>query len=122
MSKTRHRGLRREPEGGWPLDQLFVGVGTVRTIRELFRQEQEPFTSPARAWDLALWSGVTTQGTVYCLERLHRLGLARIASPGGPDRAASFRIDRSHPMYLPLARLFQAERVATRRVSASSNS
>ena len=31
------RGLRREPDGGWPLDRLFVGVGTLRVMREMVK-------------------------------------------------------------------------------------
>ena len=41
MGRTgrQRRGLRPEPEDGWPLDRLLVGVGTLRTMRELFLQD-----------------------------------------------------------------------------------
>lgn len=48
------RGLRREPEGGWPLDRLFVGVGTLRVMREMVKLAQDFPGTPQRAWDVAL--------------------------------------------------------------------
>ena len=42
MSRVRRSGLRREPPDGCPLDQIFVGVATLRTLRELFTLEGSP--------------------------------------------------------------------------------
>jgi hypothetical protein len=92
---------------------MFVGVATVRTIRELFRREAE-FGDSVRAWDLALWDGVTPQGSANSLERLERLGLVQVTFPGGGTHAKEYRLDPEHPLYEPLARLFRAERQAAR--------
>lgn len=110
VSSIRRKGLRREPTGGWPLDELFVGVATLRTTRELFRREREPFPGPQRAWDLALWSGVSIQGSANSLERLSRLGLLKVFPSDRAGHATAFRLDQTHPLVEPLARLFQAER------------
>ncbi len=112
MSRIRRKGLRREPTSGWPLDELFVGVATLRTTRELFRQRGEPFRGPRRAWDLALWSGVTPQGSANSLERLTRLRLVEVLPADRAGHAPAFRLNRSHPLVEPLARLFEAERTA----------
>ena len=114
MSKIRQIGIRREPPGGGPLDELFVGVATVRTTRELYRQEGTPFATP-RPWDLAIWSGVSPQGTANSLRRLEALGLARALRPDRPGRAPSFALERTHPLHQPLAGLFRAERALVRR-------
>lgn len=115
------RGLRREPDGGWPLDDVLVGVATLRTIRELFRQDEEDrrevaFASlrGARAWDLALWNGVTPQGSANSLDRLHRAGLARELPPNRPWRAHRYRVDWSHPLARPMGRLLVTERKLAR--------
>lgn len=108
--RKRRAGLRREPDGGWPLDQLFVGVATLRITRELFLLERGAFAGPKRAWDLALWSGVTPQGSADSLERLNRLGLVKTSSSGGARYAPTFRLDTTCPLSGPLARLFEAER------------
>ncbi|MGH7558589.1 MAG: hypothetical protein ACREMD_12580 [Gemmatimonadota bacterium] len=112
MSRIRRIGLRREPGGGWPLDQLFVGVATLRTTRELFLQRS---WSPHRPWDLALWSGVTPQGSADSLERLNRLGLVTMLPSGRAGHAPWFRLDHSYPLIGPLAELFEAERALCRR-------
>ena len=109
MSRIRRSGLRREPPGGWPLDQIFVGVATLRTIRELFLLERGPGVSSNRAWDVALWSGVTPQGSADALDRLHRVGLVNSFRPERIGRARSFRLDRDYPLTASLARLFAAE-------------
>lgn len=116
MSRSRRRGLRREPPGGWPLDELLVGVATLRTARELFRPYHQDWCP--RAWDLALWSGVTPRGSAYSMERLHRLGLVRAFPADRPGRAPGFRLDWSHPLVTPLARLFEAERFMVHRRSS----
>ena len=111
MSKTRRVGLRREPADGWPLDRLFVGVATLRTTRELFLLDRWQPGAPQRPWDVALWSGVSPQGSADSLERLHRLGLVRMVSLGRAGRAAPwYRLQGSYPLFEPLARLFEAER------------
>ncbi|HYO47235.1 MAG TPA: hypothetical protein VEY33_11170 [Gemmatimonadota bacterium] len=113
MSKLRRTGLRRDPPGGWPLDRLFVGVATLRTIRELFRQAP-PSGSTLRAWDLSLWSGVTAQGSSEALERLRGPGLVKVYEPDGPGHALQFRLAGDYPLLRPLAALFEAERACVR--------
>jgi hypothetical protein len=119
MSRIRRKGFRREPEGGWPIDEMFVGVATVRTIRELFRREAQ-FGDAVRAWDLALWSGVSPQGSANSLERLERLGLVQVTFPGSAYQAKEYRLDPAHPLYGPLARLFDAERWAAQKSRPSN--
>ena len=104
MSRIRRIGLTRDPPGGWPLDQLFVGVATLRTTRELFAQ-----VDWMRAWDLSLRTGVTPQGSANALERLERLGLAKISPSWGHGYAPWFQIDESHPLTRSIADLFAAE-------------
>lgn len=99
MSRIRRIGLRREPPGGWPLDGVFVGVAILRTLRELYRQED----AAPRPWDLSLWSGVSPQGTVNSLRRLEAVGLVKALHP------SAFTFHRSHPLYPPLTDLFRAE-------------
>lgn len=106
--RTR-RGLRPEPRDGWPLDGVLVGVATLRTMRELFRQLAEP-TDPPRAWDLALWSGVTPQGSIDAMDRLHSAGLVVELPPSAPHRAPAYRLDPGHVFVDPLTRLFEIER------------
>lgn len=108
-------GLRRVPAGGWPLDRLFVGVGTLRTTRELFWQSGEPHAEPLRAWDLSLWSQVTAQGSIDSVDRLERLGLITVVRPGRPRRAKEFVLEQGHPLAAPLRILFNAERLLVRR-------
>lgn len=115
MSRTRRRRSLRDPPGGWPLDRLLVGVATLRTTRELFRQAREWPADCPRAWDLALKTGVTPQGSALSLERLHRSGLVHAVPSDRPGRADGYRLDRSHPLAKPLARLFEAERVMVPR-------
>lgn len=83
-----------------------MGVATLRTTRELMRLGN----SPQRAWDVALWSGVTPQGSADSLERLHRVGLAEVIPSWRPGVARSFRVDWNCRLAGPLARLFAAER------------
>ena len=105
----KRRGLRPEPPDGWPLDDVLVGVATLRTMRELFRQEADPEASCPRAWDLALWSGVTPQGSTEAVRRLVRARLVSEVPSGRPRRAAGYRLDRLHPLVPPLSRLFALE-------------
>lgn len=121
MSKIRRIGLRREPPGGWPLDELFVGVATMRTIREFLRQ-QDGRRDSLRAWDVALWSGVTPQGSANSLDRLARLGLAEVIPSPGYGHARSFRLARKHPLVSPLYRLLEVERGVARRGYGSRES
>lgn len=113
MSRIRRVGLRREPPGGWPLDEVFVGVATLRTMRELYRQEG----STPRPWDLALWSGVSPQGTTNSLRRLEAVGLVKALRPNRPGETPTFTFDPAHPLYPSLTHLFRAERVMLRRRS-----
>lgn len=103
------KGLRRVPRGGWPLDGLFVGVATLRTTRELFQQAKEWPRDAPRAWDLALWNGVSPQGSADALERIERVGLATALRPRHPGRAPGYRLEWRHPLARPLAGLFKAE-------------
>ncbi len=112
--KSRLRGLRRPPPGGWPLDGVLVGVGTVKTLRELVLLREETTMGPVRAWDAALWSGVSVQGSTGCMKRLHRAGLVASLPPDRPWRARRYRLDTGHPLAGPLIHLFKAERAATR--------
>lgn len=107
--RRKRRGLRRRPIGGWPLDELLVGVATLRTTRELFRQSERSSSSPPRAWDLALWSGVTPQGSADALERMEKVDLVTRIPSRFNYRADAFRLDRGHPLVDPLAGLFAAE-------------
>lgn len=95
------------PPGGWPLDEVFVGVATLRTMRELFLQAPSAHGRSVRAWDLALWSGVSVQGSANALRRLVRARLAEglVSDPGHADRF----LPTDHPLANPIARLFAAE-------------
>lgn len=104
------RGLRPEPTEGWPLDRVLVGVATLRTLRELIRQDAEDGGRPPRAWDLALRSGVSAQGSANSLERLSEAGLVTELTPTRPGRAPAYRLHRTHPVVASMARLFEAER------------
>ncbi|MBA3555943.1 MAG: hypothetical protein H0W29_14440 [Gemmatimonadales bacterium] len=92
-------------------------MATLRTTRELFRQEHGPFPSRQRAWDLSLWSGVTPPGSADSLERLNQLRLVVAFPSDRAGQAPSFRLDRTHPLVEPLTRLFEAERAVCRRSS-----
>lgn len=115
--RRRRRGLRPEPEEGWPLDRMLVGVATLRTMRELFLQDVEFSRASRRPWDLSLYSGVTPQGSADSMLRLAGEELAREVPPEDPRRAMGYRLERSHPLAAPLDRLFRAEqRICSRRV------
>jgi len=111
VSGIRRIGLRPDPPGGWPLDEVFVGVATLRTMREVFRKGGHEL----RAWDVALWSGVTPQGSTNSLDRLSRLGLVETIPSPGPGHARSYRLDSRHPLVDPVSRLFRAEGHMVRR-------
>ena len=108
MSGIRRIGLTRDPPGGWPLDNLFVGVATLRTIRELFCHSRV-----LRAWDLSLRTGVSPQGSANSLERLRKMGLVA-AYKGDPGEARWFRLDGEHYLVEPLGSLFAVEWAACR--------
>jgi hypothetical protein len=93
-----------EPLEGWPLDRILVGVATVRTLRELFRQAVSPHGYTVRAWDLALCTGVSPQGSANALARLRDVGLVR----SDPGCAPLYGLVE-HPLLAPLDLLFQAE-------------
>lgn len=122
MRTGKKRGLRPRPEGGWTLDGVLVGVGTLRTMRELFRQEQNRFASPPRAWDLALWSGVSPQGAADALKRLERAGIVTALSPTRRGYAPAFRLELGHPLTAPLRELFRVESLLARRAETQAGS
>lgn len=116
MATKGRKGLRSKPAGGWPLDQVLVGVGTVRTLRELILEAgRSSRSAPRRPWDVALWSGVSVQGSGDCLERLRRAELVRRFPPDRRGRARRYRLDATHPLARPLIGLFEAERIEARR-------
>lgn len=115
MSRTRRRGLGQEPPGGWPLDEVLVGVGTLRTIRELIRQDRRSGGEAARAWDLALWCGITVPGATKSLERLHGASLVTRVPPDRTWRAAAYRLNTAHPLVPPTTALLEAEAGMVRR-------
>lgn len=112
MLGRRERGLRLPPGGGWPLDRILVGVGTLRTLRELALRHG-PYGYPAegilRPWDVALWSGVSAQGASDCLKRLHRAGLVAELPRESPGAAHRYRLNRNHLLCPSLIGLFQRE-------------
>lgn len=110
FQRESRRGLAAVPESGWPLDQLLVGVATLRTTRQLLRPSGALRGGSVRAWDIALWSGVTPQGTRYCMERLECAGLIRQVARGKSWHAATYRLVERHPLVRPLSGLFMAER------------
>lgn len=114
MSRIRRRGLRPEPAEGWPLDRVLVGVATTRTIRELLRKDAENPGGPQRAWDLALWTGVSPGGSAHALDRLEDAGLVVALRPERPGRATGYRLDGRHPLTAPLIHLFSSERAMVR--------
>lgn len=101
---------RRGPPGGWPLDRVLVGVGTLRTMRELFHRQRGPAPNPLRAWDLALRTAVSVQGAADSLRRLEREGLLEVFPPADPGGAARYRLDAMHPLHASLAHLIETER------------
>jgi DNA-binding transcriptional ArsR family regulator len=115
VSKVRRIGLTPDPPGGWPLDRLLVGVATLRTLRELFRQDR-----PQRPWDLAMRTGVTPQGTANALERLRELGIVDAYDPREPGEAVRYRLAESHFLIEPLGRLFHAEREEIRKAARAA--
>lgn len=110
MSRPQASGGIREPPEGWPLNHVLVGVGTLRTLRELFHRQDPPGRSPLRAWDVALRSEVSVQGAAESLERLAKAGLVEELPPAASGRASRYRLNPHNPLTPPLARLFQVER------------
>lgn len=110
FQRESRRGLAATPESGWPLDQLFVGVATLRTTRQLLRPTGVLRGGSVRPWDVALWSGVTPQGTTQCMERLERVGIVRQVAPAKSWHATTYRLVERHPLVEPLSTLFMAER------------
>jgi len=107
--RVPRRGLAATPENGWPLDRLLVGVATLRTTRQLLRPVGALRGGSVRAWDIALWSGVTPQGTRGCMERLERVGLVREVARAKSWHATTYRLVERHPLVEPLLTLFRAE-------------
>lgn len=109
FQRVPRRGLAATPEDGWPLDELFVGVATLRTARQLLRPTGALRGESVRPWDVALWSGVTPQGTRYCMERLERAGLVRQVARSKSWHATTYRLVGRHPLVEPLSSLFRTE-------------
>ena len=110
MSSRAGRSSPWDPPGGWPLDRVLVGVGTLRTMRAIYYRQGGRDPDPLRAWDLALRANVSVQGAATSLERLERETLLEAFPPLGPGGARRSRIDPTHLLCGPLARLFEAER------------
>ena len=110
MREPGRRGLRGRPPGGWPLDRILVGVAALRTTRELFHLQERFDHEPLRAWDLALWGGISPQAARRALQRMEELGLVRVEPPSRAGRARRHGLVRDHALAAPLARLFEAER------------
>lgn len=110
MSRGRERSNPWDPPGGWPLDRVLVGVGTLRTMRAIFHRQGGRDPDPLRAWDLALRANVSVQGAADSLQRLEREGLLEAFPPADPGGAARYRLDATHPLHRPLARLVETER------------
>lgn len=106
------RGLAYEPVEGWPLDRVLVGVATLRTARQLLRPHRLRDANVAwvRGWDIAMWSGVTPQGSRHAMERLRSAGILKTASRASYHQAERFMIDAYHPLTRALELLFDAER------------
>jgi hypothetical protein len=110
LKRARRRGLSAAPVDGWPLDHLLVGPATLKTTRQLLHPWWIRSESAVRAWDVALWSGVTPQGSILCMERLKSAGLLRIVPPRRAGHATTYRLVDRHPLVSPLTQLFQVER------------
>ncbi len=111
----REGPTRRPAAHKWPLDGILKGVGTLRVLRELYRPHLRHWTHPARPWDIALWSGVTPQGTARILERLMKDGVVELWTHPAPGYAPTYRPVRDHPIREPLNELFAAERLLVPR-------
>ena len=109
VSRIRRIGLTRDPPGGWPLDHVFVGVATLRVMRELFTRG-----GTHRPWDLHLRTGVSPQGSADALRRLARLGIVQVLPSREPGHADWFRLSGSHDLIPPLGSLFLVEERAVR--------
>lgn len=110
LKRPRRRGLTAVPVDGWPLDHLLVGVATLRTTRQILRPTGALHGDSVRPWDIALWSGVSPQGTSHCMERLCRAGLVRKVPREKPWHATTYRLVDRHPLVEPFLELFRAER------------
>lgn len=122
MTGAPRSGLRGRPEDGWPLDRVWVSVAAVRSTRELFHQKARGFPEPVRAWDLALWSGVSPQGAGSALRRMERIELVEATPPDRPGRARGYRVVPTHPLAAPLTSLFRAESIMVPRPRHSRGS
>lgn len=115
IGRPRIRGPRAIPPGGWPLDDLFVGVVTLRTMREMFARDR---VHPGRDWRpsrLSLRVAGSLRGCTKATRRLERAGLLEGLPPTEYGRARSYRLDRSHPLVDELAGLFRSEWVVVGR-------
>ena len=92
------------------MNHVLVGVGTLRTMRELFRRQVGVGRFPLRAWDVASRIPVSLPGAANSLERLERVGLVEALPPRRPGGAPQYVLDPSHPLVEPLSDLFAVER------------
>ena len=100
----------RGPEGGWPLDELFVGVVTLRTVREMFSRQRDYPKRDWRAYDLFLRIDASLPGCAKAARRLARAGVFESLPPADHWAACSYRLDPTYPLLEPLRDLFFAER------------
>lgn len=100
----------RTPEGGWPLDDLFVGIVTLRTVRELLARERRYPGSDWRAYDLYLRIDASLPGCTKAARRLAGIGVFESLPPADHWSACSYRLDPTYPLLDPLRDLFFAER------------
>lgn len=85
----------------YPLSTLLSTEAAVRVLRELALHGEELTTS-----QLAVRTGITNQSVRNVLASLARAGLLRTYGQG---RAASYQLDRGHPVARMLVDLFRSE-------------
>ena len=110
MGSRRFGRLARTPEDGWPLDDLFVGVVTLRTVREMLARERHSPGSDWRAYDLYLRIDASLPGCTKAARRLASVGVFESLPPANHWSACSYRLDPAYPLLAPLRSLFFAER------------
>ena len=84
-----------------PTSTLLATPGSVRVLRELLEAD-----APLAVSTLAERARLSAQGVRNTLSELRRGG---VVEELGEGRGRLYRADASHPLYLPLAAIFQAE-------------